>query len=146
VDGPQLIGVERAGVLERPGRGHVQPVDQHDHRVPGEHGRLGGLGRPLFELALLVGVLTVEGQEPEHAEGEDHQDHPGALAELGHGDDDQHDEREHRGRPVDGQAALPVVLPVGPVVLGHARPGHGEAGEHADGVEGDELVDLGVGD
>ena len=32
------------------------------------------------------------------------------------------------------------------VVLGHAGPGHGEAGEHPDGVEGDELVHLGPGD
>ena len=65
---------------------------------------------------------------------------------LVHGDDDQHDEGQDRGRAVDAQSAAPVVLPVGPVVLGHPGPGHGEAGEHADGVEGDELVDLGPGD
>ena len=31
------------------------------------------------------------------------------------------------------------------VVLHHARPGHGEAGEHTDGVERHQTVDLGPG-
>ena len=42
--------------------------------------------------------------------------------------------------------ASPVGLAVGEVVLHHARPRHGEPGEHADGVERDEAVDVGPGD
>ena len=146
VDGPQLVGMEGPGVLQGPGRGHVQPVDQHDDRVPVEHRRLGGLGRPHLQLLLLVCVLPVEGQEGQDADGQDDQDDPGPLGELGYGDDDQDDEGEHRGRAVDDQPTAPMVLSVVQVVLGHAGPGHGEAGEHADGVQRDELVHLGVGD
>ena len=70
VDGPQLVGMEGPGVLEGPGRGHVQPVDQHDHRVAVEHRGLGRLGRALLELLLLVGVLAVEAEEAEDPERE----------------------------------------------------------------------------
>ena len=71
VHGPELVGMQGPGVLEGPGGGHVQPVDQHDHRVAVEHRGLGGLGRPLFELLLLVDVLAVEarGGRGRRAEG-----------------------------------------------------------------------------
>ena len=48
--------------------------------------------------------------------------------------------------PLMADAAPPVRLAVGQVELHHPRPGHGEAGEHADGVEGDQAVELGLGD
>ena len=60
MDGPELVGVQGPGVLEGPGRGHVQPVDQHDHGVAVEHRGLGRLGRPHLELLLLVDVLAVQ--------------------------------------------------------------------------------------
>ena len=50
---------------------------------------------------------------------------------------------EEGREPVDDDAAPPVRLRVVEVVLDHAGAGHGEAGEDADGVEGDQPVELG---
>ena len=60
VDGPEHVGVQRAGVLERPGRGHVEAVDEDDDLVAAEHGRLGRLAGALLELLVLHHVLAVE--------------------------------------------------------------------------------------
>ena len=89
-------------------------------------------------------VLVVQADQPEVEQRADHHDDPGALLELGHGED-QHDHAGEEGRePVDHHAAAPVRPLVGEVVLDHARAGHGEAGEHADGVERHQPVDLGL--
>ena len=47
---------------------------------------------------------------------------------------------------VDEQADLPPLLLVVDVLLGHAGLGEGERGEHADGVERDQLGDVGLED
>ncbi len=48
VDGPQLVGHEGPGVLDGPGGGHVEVVDQHEHHVAAQDGLL---GRPRGVLA-----------------------------------------------------------------------------------------------
>ena len=141
-------GCECAGVLDGPGGRQVEAVDQHDHHVAAQHrglppppprpsssmlappprtGGAGGSGR-----STPSGRTTTMTQAPSVNL---------ATAKMS----TTTNERKHRGEAVDGQdAAPPVALPVGQVVLDHARPGHGEAGEHADGVEGDQAVDLGL--
>ena len=57
VHGPQLVGRERAGVLDRPGRGHVEAVDEHEHDVAPED-RRGGGGRDVVLEQLLPRART----------------------------------------------------------------------------------------
>ena len=146
VDGPQLVGREGAGVLDGPGRGQVHAVDEAPPRrgaaAPGPRSAWGAR----LQLLVLLDVLPVQAQEDEHAEGQQDDDDPGALGELGHGEDESTMDDNTAGRAVDGDPPPPMGLAVGEVVLHHARPGHGEPGEHADGVERDEAVDLGPGD
>ena len=66
--------------------------------------------------------------------------------ELGDADDDRDDERQERADAVDEEAGAPALFLVRDVVLRHARLRQREAREHADRVEADEVVDLGVGD
>ena len=80
-----------------------------------------------------------------HEDGDEHEDEPGALTELrGHEDDVDH-EGDDAADPVDEDALLPALLLLREVVLRHARLAHGEAGEHADRVEGDQAAHAGVG-
>ena len=48
---PELVGVERPRVLERPGRGEVEPVDEHEHDVAAQDRGDGRVGDVLLELA-----------------------------------------------------------------------------------------------
>ena len=72
----------------------------------------------------------------------DDENEPGALLELRHGENEDDGEGQEGGEAVHDDAALPVPDPRRQVVLHHAGPGHEEAREHADGVEGDQIVDL----
>ena len=86
-------------------------------------------------------VFPVEPDEQVHQGREQDDDEPRALGELHHREQ-HHDQRGvDPARGVDREPAPPARLPGPAVVAGHAEPGHGEAGEHADGVERDEGVD-----
>ena len=63
VDGPQVVGGQGPGVLDGPGRGQVEPVDQHDDDVAAQDRGLAGPGRPHLELLCLVDVLAVQADE-----------------------------------------------------------------------------------
>ena len=139
-------GDKRPGVLDGPGRGQVHAVDQHHHHVVAQHRRLARLGGTRLELLVLLDVLPVQAQQDHDAERHEDDDDPGPLGELGHDEDEEHHERQHRGGAVDDDTAPPVRLTMGQVELHHPRPGHGEPGEHPDGVEGDQAVELRPGD
>lgn len=89
VHGPELIGGERAGVLDGAGRGHVEAVDEDDHDVAAEDRRLGGEVGIVLELGLLLDVLAVQAeQQPDH-ERDHGEDDPRALGELGDAGDER---------------------------------------------------------
>ena len=70
VHGVQLVGRERARVLDRPGRGQVDAVDEQDHDVAAQHLGLAGLdGRTLFEDGVLGAVLAVRRTRPKTRSG-----------------------------------------------------------------------------
>ena len=79
VHGAQLVGRERAGVLDGPGGGHVEPVDEHQHHVAAQDRRGGGGGHVVLELLGLPLVLPVEAQQHDHEQRHDDEHHPGAL-------------------------------------------------------------------
>ena len=54
----------------------------------------------------------------------------------------KHDEGGDGAHGVDGEADLPVGLAEAPVVDDHSRLGEREPGEHADGVQRDEVGDV----
>ena len=60
VHGPEMVGRQRARVLDGPGRGQVHPVDEHHHDVATQHRGLARLGRPGLELLVLLDVLAVQ--------------------------------------------------------------------------------------
>ena len=62
VHGAQLVGRERAGVLDGAGRRHVEAVDEHQHDVAPEDRRGGGGGHVVLEQPRLVLVLAVQPQ------------------------------------------------------------------------------------
>ena len=94
---PQVVGGQRPGVLQGPGGGHVEAVDQHDDHVAPQDRGLGRLDHAGLEHLVLLRVLAVQPDEPDVEERPDHDDQPGALLELGHGEDQ--DNGEDRGRP-----------------------------------------------
>ena len=49
VHGAQLVGRERAGVLDGAGGGHVEAVDEHEHDVAAQDRRGGGGGHVVLE-------------------------------------------------------------------------------------------------
>ena len=139
VHGVQVVGRQRACVLDGPRRGQVDPVHQHHHDVPAQDLGLAGLdGRPLLEHGVLGAVLAVHRDQGVDEERHHHDDHPGTLGEFGHGEDDDDDGADDGGEAVDDHPLAPVLVAVAPVVGHHAGPGHGEAGEDADGVHRDE--------
>ena len=110
VHGPQLVGHERAGVLDGPGGGQVEAVDEHEHDVAPEDGRGDGLGHVVLELVGLGLVLAGQPhEEHDHQRDEGHDD-PGAMGELGDGDDDVDHQGHHRADTVDDQTATPARL------------------------------------
>ena len=96
VHGPQVVGHQGAGVLDGPGGGQVDPVDQDDDDVAAKDLRLARLdGGAFFQDDVLGPVLAVGANQRVDEEGHDHDHHPGTLGELGHGEDDD----DHRGTP-----------------------------------------------
>src|SRR6202000_1248718 len=79
-----------------------------------------------------------------HQDRPDHYDQPGTLGELHHREDQDDDGGEDPGREVDDQLAAPPPLLAAPMVFRHPEPGHREPGEHADGVERHQAVDVGA--
>ncbi len=63
VHGPQVVGREGAGVLQGTGGGQVEPVDQDDHDVAAQDGRLGRLDRARLEQDVLQVVLAVQADQ-----------------------------------------------------------------------------------
>ncbi len=91
VHGAQVVGGERARVLQGPGGGHVEAVDQHHDDVPAQERRLGRLGHARLEQHRSSLVLVVQADQPEVQQRADDHDHPRPLLELGDGED-QHDD------------------------------------------------------
>ena len=79
---------------------------------------------------------------PQNIERPDQHHHPCPLLELHRGEDEDDEGGEDGREAVDGHASAPVLAPAVEVVLDHAGAGHGEAGEHPDGVEGDQAGHL----
>jgi hypothetical protein len=140
----QLIRCECSRVLDCTRGGRVELVDQHDDDVATEDRRLRGARRVLLQLVELFLVLLVEPHQRHDHDGHEHDDEPSAVRELRDGDDHVDRQRQECADPVDDEPVLPVWLAMGEVVLGHAGLREREAGEHADRVERDQPVDLGV--
>ena len=145
MDGPDFVRVQAAGVLDGASGGQVQAVYEHEHDVAAQDGHFGRFQRALLELLRLRAVLVVEAYERQCQQREQDDDRPCALGELGDDEDPHDDPGQDGGAQVDSQLALPPSAPVGQVVLAHARPGHGETGENADRINGDEGRDVGAG-
>ena len=150
MDGAQLVGRQRAGVLDGARRAHVELVDEHEHDVAAQDRGLRRAPRVLLELVGLGLVLPVQPHEHGDHDRHEHDHHPGSedgagRLELGDADDHVDDRGEQGPGAVDEKAAPPALLLVGDVVLGHARLRQGERGEHTDRVQRDEVVDLGAG-
>jgi hypothetical protein len=126
VHGPQLVRREGAGVLDGPGGGPVEAVDEHQHDVPPEDGGGGGELGLVLELGVLLRVLPVQPQQQEHRRRQEHEDDPGTVHELGDGDDHADGGRDEGAEAVDGQPPLPPLCPLPEVVLGHCRLRQGE--------------------
>ena len=151
MDRAKLVGSQRAGVLDRARRAHVELVDEDEHDVAAQDGSLGRGPGIFLELVGLGLVLAVQTHEHGHHDRHEHDHHPRAedgagRLELGDADDHVDHRGEHRARAVDEQARPPARLLVGDVVLGHARLRQRERGEHTDRVERDQVVDLGARD
>ncbi len=114
-------------------------------------GRRGGLGRTTVACADVLEhlgfhpVLPVQPDQRRHADREHDQDHPSALGELDHSEDEHDDQRGEPRGEVDGQLVVPAGLLVHVVILGHAEASQRERGENPDRVERDEPVDVGAG-
>jgi hypothetical protein len=91
VHGPQLVGGERAGVLDGPGRGQVEAVDEHQDHVAAQDRGGGGRGHVGLEVVRLADVLAVEPQEDHDEQRQDDEDRPRPVGELGDGDDHRDD-------------------------------------------------------
>ena len=125
--------------------GEVEPIDEHHHHQPAAHRRGDGLRHFVDEGVVLALVLLREPhQDHDHHRHEDH-DHPRALRELEICDHQRDHRRHDRAGAVDEQAPAPALFLVCGVMLGHAGLRQRERREHADRVERDEPVDLGVG-
>ena len=101
MDRTGLVGAERAGVLERPGRGEVEPLDEDEDDVVAQDRRRGRASPTFGSSSRLLLVAVVEAEQDEEEEGEDDDDQPRALGELGHGEDERRSQGEHGGEPVD---------------------------------------------
>ena len=64
VHGPQVVGREGPGVLDRPGRGQVEAVDQDDDDVAAQDRGLGRLGRARLEHSSSPAYCAVQPDEP----------------------------------------------------------------------------------
>ena len=144
VHGPQLVGMSvRAYWMARAAaRSSRSTNTSTTWRRRSARRRL----RHVLELLGFGLVLAVQADEERDHDRHEHDDDPRAVGELGDGDDDVDDQRQHRADPVDDEPAAPVRLLLAQVVAGHARLGQREPREHADRVERDEPVDLGAGD
>ena len=147
VHGVQVVGRQRPGVLDGPGGRQVDAVDEHDDDVAAENLGLAGLdGGALLEHRVLRAVLAVHGHQGVDDERHDDDDDPCALGELGDGEDHHDDGADDGGEGVDGDTPCASAASRWRQVVGrHAGAGHGEAGEHPDGVHRDERRHLGAG-
>ena len=95
----------------------------------------------------MVLLLVLPGQTHEEDDHDryEHDDDPRAVRELEDGDHDVDDKGQERAEAVDEQPPAPTLLLLADVVLGHAGLRQRERREHADRVQRDEPVDLGVG-
>ena len=157
---PQLVGLDVVDdEVHRPHRGRPQaprvPQRGQGGQVEAVHEDEDGAAAVVRRRRRLVLTQRVEylglGRvlmvEPDQRRDQDHEQddhHPGALGELHNREDGHHDQRHHAGREVDDQPAPPAGPPVLAVILRHAEAGHGERGEHADGVQRDQAVDVRV--
>ncbi len=116
--------------------------------VAAEDRRLGGLGpRPPRAACSSSTYWRCRRMRPAVHERAEHDHHPGPLGELGDGEDEDDDGGEEGGEAVDQPRCGASGRPCGSRwCLTMPGPGHGEAGEHPDGVEGHQAVDLGPGD
>ena len=147
VHGPDVVDVDDLGVLDGPRRGQVQrsTITRATWRGSGR-ASAAALGRGLAQDRRLLAVALVEPDQQEHQNREEDHDRPGPFGELGDREDDDDGERDHGRAPVDPCPVPPPRLPVGRSGASPSRPGHGEPGEHADGVHGHQLVHPGPGD
>ena len=104
VHGAQVVGVQRACVLDGAGGGGVEAVDEHDDRMTPERRRRRGSGRVMLELLGFRFVLAVEACQQRDQDRHQHDDHPRPVGELGDPDDDEHEERQHGADAVDREA------------------------------------------
>ena len=138
-------GPQAPRVPQRGQGGQVEAVHEDEDGAPGvvRRGRRLVLADRLEHLAL-GGVLPVHPDQRRDQDGEQDDDHPGALGELHHGEHGYHGRGHHAGREVDDLPAAPAWGLVLALVLRHAEAGHRERGEHADRVQRDQAVDVRV--
>ena len=89
VDGPELVGRERARVLDGARRREVEVLDEDHHGVAAQRVRFGGAWRVGLELVLFGFVLPVQAHEQRDQHGHEDDDDPRAPLELGDADDDR---------------------------------------------------------
>ena len=127
----------------------MQPGDEHDGVVAGRQDRPGGFGEVEFGGDRIVVSMDRFHHREKGDHGQDRE--PGAVSDFGVQDDDKHDRGAYGAEGVDEPgdphppAALGWAVRDGAVPMpDHAGLAEGEAGEYADDVELDELVDVGV--
>ena len=106
VDDAHLVRPQGPGVLDGPGGGAVERVDEHEDAVAGQQPAGRCLDSDLFtrrELGRLGLVLAVEPNEHGHHHGDQHHDEPGPVHELGDADHDRDDAGGHGAEAVDGE-------------------------------------------
>jgi hypothetical protein len=96
-----------------------------------------------LELGDLRAVGPLDSLQQHHQRGDGDADHPGAVGELGDGDDDQDDQGNDPAGAVDHQAVAPARLAQAQMPSSHAGLGEGEGEDHADGVQRDQLMGVG---
>ena len=80
MDGPQLVGRERAGVLDGAGRGHVELVDEHEHDVAAQDRRLGRrLGASCSSSAASASYWRFRRTSADDHDRDEDDDHPRAV-------------------------------------------------------------------
>ena len=134
-----------AGVLEGPGRGHVQAVDEDHHRVAGEDRGLGRLGRALLELCSSRTYWLCSLTRPRYMSGPTTTTTHAPSVNLTVAKMSTMTAVRKAEKPFTSTLRRQCVAPGVEVVLDHARPGHGEAGEHPDGVQRHQAGHLGLG-
>ena len=118
-----FVRPQRARVLDRSRRGHVELTDEHKNDVTLQDRRFGGRSRPGLQLLLLRHVLPVQPDQSVVHRWPDHDHDPGALENLVIIRIPTTATENAPAEPVDHRAEPPPPGAVGQMMLEHAEPG-----------------------